>query len=474
MIAQGLIAALLLTQAGAVQPEGPQAIAGPTLSLEEALRQAQARNLDLKAARERLLQSRELSAEAWSAYLPQVSASGTYTHNSYSDVTFPEQYAIRDCGTPGCFFDANGNPQPAPPPSGVGGTATTLGIVPVGPPAVIAKQDALAAEVRATQALLNPQAWYTIASARAGEDLAAETTEGTRRDILFATAQAYYNAASLKQVVKVQERQLAIALDHEKDARVRFDAGTTNRVTLLRAEIDRARAEQDLKRAQNAYISGRVALATLIDRKDVAFEVTVPPHPTLPEGDSQALEEAALKDRPDVKVSALQITVNEKNRNAVFSRYFPTLGAFGRYDYANTSGFSGVTSTWAVGLSLNFTLLDGLLRESDLRESEAKVREAVATDASTRAKALQEVAQARLDLDSAIANRQKAKEELAFAQENQRLVNVNYQAGTATYLEVSDANTALLQAELSEVSESLNADLASLRVEKAVGAFDPR
>ena len=472
MIAQGLTVALLFAQAAPLSPLGE---AGPVLTLGEALGEAQAKNLDLRVARERLIESKELHAEAWAAYLPQVTANGTYTHNSFSDVTFPENYAIGDCGSPGCSFDTQGHPVLAPPGGpALGANASPYAIVPVGAPALIQKQEQLTAQLQATQAILAPQAWYGIASARAGEDLAAETTEGTRRDILFAAAQAYYSAASQKQVVRVQERQLGIALDHEKDARIRYEAGTATKVTLLRAEIDRARAEQDLKRAQNGYVSSRVALATLIDREDVAFEVEVPAHPELPSADEQALEEAALRDRPDVRAAALQIAVSEKNHDGVVSRYFPSLGAFGRYQYSNAAGFSGVTSTWAVGLSLNLTLLDGLLRESDLRESDAKIREALASDASTRAKALEEVKQARLDFDSAVANREKAKEELSFAQENQRLVNVNYQAGAATYLEVSDANTALLQAELTEVSESLNADLAALRVLKAVGAFDPK
>jgi outer membrane protein, multidrug efflux system len=60
------------------------------------------------------------------------------------------------------------------------------------------------------------------------------------------------------------------------------------------------------------------------------------------------------------------------------------------------------------------------------------------------------------------------------ARENQRLVDVNYKAGAATYIEVSDANTALLNAELSQVSEALNADLAATRLLKAAGAFTAR
>ena len=115
-----------------------------------------------------------------------------------------------------------------------------------------------------------------------------------------------------------------------------------------------------------------------------------------------------------------------------------------------------------------------ILRESDLRENQARVREAEASREGAELRARDEVERARLDLDSAVANRQKAKEQLALARENQNLVNVNYKAGAATYLEVSDANLALLTAELSQVSESLNADLAKLRLLKAAGQYDPR
>jgi outer membrane protein TolC len=339
--------------------------------------------------------------------------------------------------------------------------------------AVIQKQDQLAAQLQATQALFAPQAWYGIAAARAGQRLADASVENTRREILFGVAQAYYGAAGLKQVVKIQQRQLAIGLDRERDARVRYEAGTTAKVALLRAEIDRARAEQDLKRAQNSLISAKLALAALLDRDDAAFEVEIPASPEVP-GAEARLEEAALRDRPDLRAAQEQVTVNEKNRDAVVARYLPTLGAFGRYVYSNAAGFGGQSTTWAVGLALNWNLLDGFLRESDLRENRARVREAQAAREAAEIRARLEVRQARLDLESALANREKAKEQAELARENQRLVDVNYRAGAATYLEVSDANAALLSAELSAVNEALSADLSALRLLRAAGAFDPK
>jgi outer membrane protein TolC len=477
--------ALVALQAGAPQGAAAQraqerrglveAAPAPVLSLDEALRIAEEASLDLKVAQARLDQSKELHRKAWSAYLPQVTAGGTFTHNNVGAVAqLPAFSTIRTRsgvpGSPSNPLDPPDNPithQPLP-----GAPSPDVFLFSQTVEVEIQKQNQLAAQIQATQAIFAPQAIYAIAAARAGERVAADNTEQARRDILFGVTQAYYGAAGLKQVVAVQERQLAIARDHERDARVRYDAGTTPKVTLLRAEIDRARAEQDLKRAQNSYVAAKVSLATLLDRRDVSFEVDVPPPAQLPE-DASALEEAVVHERPDVLAAGEQVVVTEKNRDGVVTRYLPTLGAFGRYLYSNASGFSGASTAWAIGLSLNWTLFDGGLRESDLRENQARVAEAVAARDAAVNRARDEVVRARLDLDSAVANREKAKEQLALARENQKLVDVNYKAGAATYIEVSDANTALLTAELTQVSEALNADLAALRVLKAAGRFEP-
>jgi len=442
-----LALALLLAQGGPAAAPAPEARALPTLTLADAMKEAGQKNLDLRAAQARFEQSKELHVRAWSAYLPQVTAGATFTHNNFSDVVLqiPTAFAI------------SGN---AVVPTDV--IATT-----------VQKQDQVNAQLQATQAIFAPQAIYGIAAARAGERLATDNVEQARQDILFGVTQAYYGAAGLKQVVAVNERQLAIARDHERDAKVRFDAGAAPKVTLLRAEIDRARAEQDLKRAQNSYLGAKVALSTLLDRRDADFEVEVPPTPQV-STDLAALEDAAARERFDVLATAEQLTVAQKNRDASIAGYLPTLGAFGRYQYSNAAGFSGDTTTWAIGLALNWNIFDGGLREAILRENQARIVEAQAAREGTLARARDEVQRARLDLDSALANREKAKEQVDLARENQRLVDVNYKAGAATYIEVSDANTALLNAELSQVSEALNADLAATRLLKAAGAFTAR
>jgi outer membrane protein TolC len=405
--------------------------AAAVVTLDEALGLVADRNLDLRAAQARLRQSQQSSWKAWSAYLPHVTASGAYTHNEV-------------------------------------GAEIPAGVFGAGSPAItIIPQDQLAGQIEATQAIFSPAAFFGIRAAYRGEDVAQYTIEGVRRDVLFGTAQAYYGVASLRRTVEVSERLLEVAQRQEKDARVRFQAGTIAKVGLLRAEIDRARAEQDVRRARNSYESARIGLATLLDRP-VDFEVADPPEPQLP-SDMGQIEETALRDRTDVAAARASIELSRSSRSAVLGLYLPNVGAFGRYTGQNAAGFTGKETTWAVGVGVQWNILDGGLREANLREANARIAEAEATAASAEAKARQEVRQSLLDLESARANAAKAKEQRDLAAENQRLVDVSYRAGAATAVEQADATAQLRNAELAFTAETLGAQLSALRVLKVAG-----
>jgi outer membrane protein TolC len=466
-------------QPGAEQPPATTALpepqaAGPVITLGEALDAAGAKNYDIKTLEAQLRESNELSWQAWSGYLPQVTLSGSYTRNQYSaSIPFPIYQAVRrrdptaPSGSPNNPSDPNVvSGQTVP---GLPGSADILATV--NENISVQKQDALAGQAQITQLLIAPQLWYGIKAANRAETVAALSIDNGRREILFGVARAYYGVASLKQAYLVSLRLLEIAQRAERDARVRYQAGSVPKVNLIRAEIDRARAEQDVKRALNSYLSAKVALAVLLAR-DTAFEVTDPPEPPLP-ADTSGLEEQALRDRPDVRAAREQIGVARATQKSAVAGYFPVLSAFGNYTVLNSGGFTGADKFWAVGLQAQWKIFDGGLRESTIRQDNARIAEAEASASSTELRARQEVKQALLELDSARANAVKAKEQRDLAAENQRLVDVAYRAGTATAVEQADATTALRNAEIALLTENLNAQLAAVQVLKSAGAFDP-
>lgn len=440
-------------------PAAAPAAASRKLTFQEVLVRMESQNLDLQAARARLAQAQELSSKAWSGYLPQISAGASYTRNSdEASISLPTGYAVRDLGTP------QNTDDPTLP-----GTPTNLGLAPTGViTAPIQVYNQFGAQVQLNQALIAPALCMAIKSANIAEDVAALNVEAARREILFGAAQLYFGAAGLKEAVTVQERLLEVQTAREKDAQLTFEAGAQPKVALLRAQIDKARSEQDLVRARNSYLSTLQALATLMN-EPADFDVVVPEEPVMPEGIEDL--ERAMESRPDVAAARRSVDLAETGRSAVKWKYAPSLGLSAAYRWANVGGFTGKNTSWLVTVGLQWVLWDGGLREAELRESSAKIVEAKANAANSENKVRDEIRRGLLDLASARANRLKAERQLQLARESQRLVDVSFKAGTATYLEVTDANTALAAAETGYVGETLNASLAALRVLKAAGRF---
>jgi outer membrane protein, multidrug efflux system len=410
-------------------PAGQPASALPVLTIDDALQVAAERNLDLQVLDAQLAQANEISWKAWSGYLPHATVTGAW--QAQREIT------------------ANLGPD-------VGSVTLQPGSITQG-------------QVQVTQTLLSLQGIYGIRQANAAERAATLNLRNARRSLLFGVAGAYYGAAALKETLGVAERLLEIAQRQEKDARVRFQAGTIAKVGLVRAEIDRARAEQDLKRSRNAYESARLALATLLDR-DTRFDVTAPRPPPLGENPNpDELVKLALDLRMDLKAARAQLDAAHAFRSGATSRYVPDVAAFFRYQEQSSPSVFAAGTNWQGGVALSWTLLDGGLRESDVREGNARIREADAAARRAELAVRQEVLQALIDLDSARANTAKAKEQRDLAAENLRLVDVSYRAGAATAVELADATASLRNAEIGALTETLNAQLAALRVLQATG-----
>jgi outer membrane protein TolC len=415
---------LLLALGQEAKPAAPA-----PLTLDEALSRAVEANHDLAAARAKLQQARQGVWKAWSGYLPQITASGTYLRT-------PE---------------------------------VSLALGPIS--ATIQPAEQLSGNVQATQALVVPMLWGMINAATHGANAAEAGVEAARREILFGVSQLFYGTASLKKVLEVQQRLFEVAKKHERDADVRYRAGTIAKVGLLIAQFERSRAEQDLLRSTNGYQGMKLALATALDRP-ADFEVVEPAEPVLP-ADLLSFEAQALRERPDVKSAREAEAAARGARAGTVGKYLPSLAAFGKYSRTDPAGLIGPPETWAVGLAASWNLFDGGLREAELREANGRIAEAEATRKGTEAKALLEVRQVMLDLQNARANVQKAQEQRDLARENQRLIDVSYAAGAATALEQADAQVKLRGAEVAYEAEVLSSRLAALRLLKASGAYDP-
>ncbi|MCA1825351.1 MAG: TolC family protein [Myxococcales bacterium] len=413
-------------------PEAPPE--GPVLPLAEALAQLRDRSPDLAVALERVTQAQNNVQRAWATVQPTLTATGTVTHNSYS----------------GAYIDYS-----------------RLSITSTGP-------NTQSAAINFNWNIFNYRAVPALQTAYQQVEVARLTETQQRRELLLDVASTYYAGLALKELAAVAARQAKATRDHAIEAQARYEAGLIQLSAALRARIDYLRADQETRRAQFNYAASRSQLAALLDRRDTAFELAPPAQP--PEeirGAFKDLIAKALEERPEMAAARANEEIAARLKTDAWAQFLPSLALTANARYNHPVAASTIdASTWAFALTITLPIYDGGFRYVALKDADSQMRQARAQTRSEASRIEDELRRAQLDLESARALRDEAEQALAASRENERLVRAQFAAGTASQVEVSDAEAALFQSESTALQQRLSVQIAALRVAKAVGAFD--
>ncbi|MBS2025250.1 MAG: TolC family protein [Deltaproteobacteria bacterium] len=429
-----------LAAAAAPAPEGEvpppltrPAPDGPVLSFADALAAAKVQAPDLKVARERYVQSQDALSKAYRAFHPILSAGANYTRNS-TDASFQ-----------------------------VGGQTVTT-----------QELNALSANLTGTWSVFDYRRYPALDNAKDQQEVARLSETQLRRELLLNVAATYLLATQTK---KLADAAYALSDSRRNSARqalARFSAGVLQRAALVRAQLDVVQADGQAQKSYFDSESAKSQLATLLNRRDAAFDVAEPaqPPPEL-QGEFNELLQKALNERPEIASAKLNEQIAARVATDAWAQFLPKLDLRGQANYQNAAGLSGSSTTWALTLALTVPLYDGGFRYVQLKDAESQKRQAKAQTESQVAKIEDELRRGQLDLRAARVQLETATKALQLAQENDALVRAQFEAGTSTQIEVSDAGAALFQSQADLLRQKLEVQVASLRLAKAVGAFDP-
>jgi len=322
--------------------------------------------------------------------------------------------------------------------------------------------------------VLNFRAFPALATAHDQVAVSRLNETQQRRELLLSVASTYYSGLSLRELAQVAARQARATRDHALQAQARYEAWLIQLSSAVRARIDFLRADQETRRAQFSYAAAKSQLAALLDRRDTAFELAAPQAP--PEelrGTFRELLQRALAERPELAAAQVNEQIAARLKTDAWAQFAPSVAVNASARYNNPAiSSNGDRETWSVALSLTLPLYDGGFRYVALKDADSQLRQARAQSRSETARVEDELRRAMLDLDSARALREETEHELQASRENERLIRAQFAAGTSSQVEVSDAESALFQSESTALQQRLAVQISSLRVAKAIGAFD--
>jgi len=306
--------------------------------------------------------------------------------------------------------------------------------------------------------------------AKLGVENAREAERGTEDAVLLRVASNYQAVVDAGQRIEVEKRNMELAELRRKQSQAFYEAGEVTKVDVLRAETAIKASQRLLAIAEQ---SRQTAVSTLRQDLDLDGDIEVtPPDRPLPALPSQTeLEQRAAASRPDVAAARNNLVIADLEVKKQRGFWLPTVTFDGGW-VNQKSAFPASRYSYGA-LRFNIPLLQS--GEVEARVAGAKEREKQAQlaleDAQTGAR--EDVRKALIDLRTADTALGLAREQLAAAEAEYQQSFELYRAQEATSLDVATSETSLADARRAVAEETLNRDLAALRVWYAAGDLKP-
>jgi len=309
-----------------------------------------------------------------------------------------------------------------------------------------------------------------VRAAAAREAAARQDLTATESDVVLAVKDAYYAYQQDTQLVAVQEANVASSQAQLTFAQARLTAGLGPPADVLQAATNVAAATQALAQARQTALNSQIALALEMGvdpRTPLALAPAEEPAP--PSDDVNSLVSTALEQRPDIRSAQATIRAAGYSVSAARAGNLPrvgltgSLGSRGPNDpFASNSGSVGISVSWNV-FDAGFTAGAVRIARADVEIARAQLQQASLA-------AIRDVSQGWVNLHSAEQRVAIAQAQVANATESLRLAEGRFRAGVSTFLEVTQAQTALTSAQVNLVNAQTLVQFARAQLAHAIGA----
>jgi outer membrane protein len=417
-------------------------LAAPTivLTLADAVRTADANQPQLRQARANTDAAVARAGEARSYVLPQLAGTALYQRAT-------SNFAPR----PGLLPNQVNMAMSAPP------SLTSF--------------DYWAFGITLNQYLWDFRAPFAMGATRAVAEAQRIGERSVLESVHLAVRSAFFTAQAQRALSKVAQHNLQDQARHLEQSRAFVTEGVRPSIDAAQSETNYATAEVQLITAENAYQVSKVLLNQAMGvERPADFEVSDDLLPSVPGEDSplQALLGEAMGARPDLLGLERQIRAQRLTVSGAIGGYGPTFSASASLT-DNGPQLGGLVWNWNVTINAAWTLFDGLLTASQVKEAKAGLRGLEAVRDALRQQVMVDVTQGQLQVRAAKASLTAAEKGLVSAKLQLELAEGRYTEGLGNVIELADAQLASTSAAAQVVQANYALCIARAQLLRALG-----
>ncbi len=292
--------------------------------------------------------------------------------------------------------------------------------------------------------------------------------EKIKNELMAEVKKAFFEVLARREILKVRQQACQIAQRNYRLALARKQAGIAKISDVTQAQVRYTNARMDVISARKELEQAMADLNSLIGwplNKEAKVEgrlYTAWLKISLP-----AIEDLALKRRPEVKKQLLEVKKAEAAIKEFRSAYFPKVDL--EVDYNRFDSQPDLSQREAALLvALHYDLFDGLGRYYKVKAQKKVLESVQAALEETKRRTRLEVFKAYKEMQKAYANFKIAQELVKEAQVNYEQVYGEYKVGKGDVIALINAEMNLAQSKISLVNQKLNYTLSIVNLEKTI------
>ena len=296
--------------------------------------------------------------------------------------------------------------------------------------------------------------------------------EGTRDQVTDQVARAYLTGLRAEAALETTKANVELSEALLKLAQSQKAAGTGTGIEITRAEVQLANDNQRMLVAENDVERAHLQLLKVIglrldNRVELLGKLEYVPVQNV---DSAQALVTARENRAELKAQGQREENAKLSYSATKLERLPTLGAFANYGDLGSS-ITSALPTRAIGVTLRVPIFDGGRRDARRVESASAYRQEKIRTADLRDQIELDVRLALDGLHSADAQVKAAEDGLMLAQNELAQAQRRYKAGVTNSIEVTDAQTRLDRARDNRINALYNYNVARIDLGTATGTI---
>lgn len=438
--------ALLLIAVPAIGRAQQDTVPKLVLNLDEAIEIALSTNPTIKVADQEIERTDYTRKEAIGALFPTVDLSGQYTRNVKKQVMYMD---IPETGQSG--ENTGGE-------TGSGEDAGAGGLLPGNPDEGFSfgRNNQWSVGFSFQLPIIAPSLWANIKLTKTDVERAMELARSSRLDMINQVQRAYYNILLSEDSYEVLKQSYENAELNAENFRNKFKQGMASEYDVLRAEVQVRNQEPGLLQAENAVNLTRMQLKVLLG---IDMNIQIEPADKLASYESEMYEttlniDTSLQHNTTLRQLDINRELLERSAKIAKLAYSPTLAATGSYNWLSMNNdFRFKNYKWdpysIVGLTLSIPILQGGSRYFRIKQAQLDVK-------SLQYQREDVVRNLTLQVRNSMDNIQKSIKQIASNKEGVRqaekaysIMQKSFNIGSATFIELNDADLALTSSRLS-------------------------